>query len=154
MSLSTLRRDRYRKIAHRYRSLPGEHGLRPHTVAVVTKAYAGAELGQGVETTTTIPIVERGGYPPKVRNLSSEQLALAGYDRATWEIGPITPDFSGGGTLISMLTQSGIGPNTEPHIFMTGPEFPNGANFRVMKSQSDHALHYTIQVQRVADGGT
>jgi hypothetical protein len=136
------------------RAIAGQLGLRPHTVSVVTRAYAGGELGQLPMTETRTPITERNGQPPKVRNLSSEQLALAGYDRATWEIGPITPAFSGGGTLISLLTQSGVGANTEPHIVMTGPEFPNGANFRVVKSQSDHALHYTIQVQRVADGGT
>jgi hypothetical protein len=143
--------DSLKPLVWAIRAIPGQLGIRPYTVEVVTVAYAGAELGEGALTESRMTVTEYGSYPPRVRNLSSEEIALAGYDKATWEIGPITPDFTGGGTALSVLTQSGIGANTEPHIVMTGPEFPNGANFRLVKVQTDKALHFTIQVQRVAD---
>lgn len=147
-------RDRYQRTAFRYRNMPGVHGLRPYTVAVVLKGYDGGELGQGARTDTTLPIVERGGIPPKCRNMTSEELALAGYDKATWEIGPITPECSAGGTPLATLLQPFIASNTEMHFVLAGPEAPDGANFRLVKVQTDKALHYTVQVQRVANSGT
>lgn len=145
--------DSLKPMVSSIRSIPGQLGLRPHTVSVVLDAWSGAELGEGALTRTITSIAEQNGYPPKTRNLSSEEIAVAGYDRETWEIGPITPSFIGGGTLLATLSNSNLAANTEPHFVITGPSFPNGANFRVVRSSTDKALHYTFQVQRVADGG-
>jgi hypothetical protein len=146
-------RDRYQRIAFRYRNVPGRFGLRPYSVSMVTRAYDGGELGQGTMTETITPITERDGLPPKCRNMTSEELAVAGYDKQTWEIGPVTPTFSGGGTLIATLTNDDLSADTEPHFILTGPEFPDGARFRRVRFQSDKALHYTLQVQKVAEVG-
>lgn len=155
MTFGTDRRDRYRELASRIRAIPGERfGLRPYTVAVRLRGYAGFELGEGGATDSVIDIVEANGQPPKVRVLNNEQLAVAGYSKQTWRIGPITPNFPGGGTVIEALTQVGLTSETEPHIILTGPEFPDGANFRTMRVDSDRAIHYTLEVQRVADSGT
>lgn len=146
-------RDSMLPALNAIRSIPGALGLRPYSVAVVVRTFSGDELGEGTPTTTTTAITEANGQPPKVRLLSNEQLALAGYDKQTWRIGPITPDFFGGGTPIGLLNQRGIAGNAEPHVVLTGPDFPNGANMRVVRLDSDHGMHYTLDVQRVADGG-
>lgn len=154
MSLADIRRERYRRLAYHYRSLPGEHGLRPYDVAIVAEEWSGARLGDGTRSEIVTLILERDGMPPKVRNLDSEELALAGYDQATYQIGPITPLNADGGTLLATLDRSATELNTDVYIRLTGSEFVNGARFRVKRSQFDKALHYTLDVQRVADGGT
>lgn len=143
-------RDRYRAIAYRYRNLPAQHGLRPYTVSVVTKSYTGDVTGEGNQVEIVTPITESDGQPPKVRWLNDEELALGQLGKGTIEVGPITPDFSGGGTDIATLLQTSA-ENAELVLYrVTGPEFPNGADFKRVGSDSSAALHYKIRLQPVA----
>ena len=144
-----------RAIANSVRSIPGTMGVRPYRAFVVSRAWSGDEPGDGdpstAETTTSEEITEANGQPPRIRSLNSEEIAVGGYDMGTWEIGPVTPDFPGGGTLITDVQRSGTGKSTLLHIRLVGPEFPNGANFRLKDVTSDRGYHYKFLVERSAD---
>jgi hypothetical protein len=133
------------------RGIPGELGLRPYTVAVVTDGYDGGEVGQGTRTTISTPITEGGGQPPKVRFLSTEQRVLAGLGDDSVEVGPITPTCSAGGTAFTTLVPLTASDDTIYHFLLTGPKYPNGARFRLVSSKSDHAGHFMVTLEKAAD---
>lgn len=146
-------RDRYRRLANRIRAIPGQRfGLRPYTVAVLLKEYSGTYTGDGTETETETAIVEANGQPPKVRFLKDEERALADMPAGSVEVGPITPDFAGGGTAIATLKQSSAAAQDAVQWKLTGPEFPNGALFVAEGFKTDRALHYRVRLRPVASG--
>jgi len=145
-------RDDLRAICHEVRAIPADLGVRPYTVAIVTRAWSGDEPGQGTLTTTTTAITEANGAPPKVRSVSGEELLLGTtHDTGTVEVGPITPDFPGGGTLIAALAPVVGNGQTQFHFVLTGPDYPNGANFACREYSTDHGYHYKLTLERVAD---
>lgn len=143
--------DDLRPLLTRIRAIPGELGLRPYSVAMRVRTYSGDTLGLGQPSDETIAITEDGGQPPKVRWLDDEQIALAGYKTAGIEVGPMTPAHSGGGTELATLTQAGVLDRSEVHLVITGPEHPEGANYRVTSIRTDRALRYMVRAERVAD---
>ncbi|MBW7935292.1 MAG: hypothetical protein H3C62_17125 [Gemmatimonadaceae bacterium] len=139
------RRDRYRALASRIRAIPGrDFGLRPYTVAVIVRRWSGPHTGDGAATDTVTPIVEYGGNPPKVRFLSDEARALGGLPAGTVEVGPITPDHTGGGITWDTLTGGSAQAGDEVLYRLTGPEFPAGADYALAGSQSDRGIHYKL----------
>jgi len=123
--------------------VPGEHGLRPYSVAIVIGTWAGAYVGRGGKFETTEPITELGGFPPKVRFLNEEQRTLAGLADGACTVGPITPDNSSGGTAFSELVPA-VAAQVEVHVRITGPAYPQGALFAVKEVKTDRALHWTL----------
>lgn len=148
MSLSASRRDRYRRIAGRARKIPGEHGLREHHVCVVVARTSGVYTGDGGRWEAANEILEQG-QPPKVRWLKNDELALGQLPDGTVEIGPITPQNSGGGTRITLFDGSTIEVGAVELFRITGPQHPDGADYRKLSSSADHALHYTIRASPV-----
>jgi len=140
-------RDSLRRVANSVRAIPNSFGVRPYTVAVVTTASAGDNPGDGTETETTTAITEAGGAPPKVRWLSSEELAVGGYEAGTVEIGPVTPDFPGGGTLLSTLAPDPA-VNTSVRVVLTGPRFPSGASFTIAEVKHGRGYNYRLICKR------
>jgi len=110
------------------RGIAGEVGIRIHTVARVVK-FANrdprSELGE--EET---PIVEGGGYPPKVRWLTHEELAVGSLAAGTVEVGPITPTTTGGGTDIALLRGDDLVEGDKLYFRIKGPKHPGGALYR------------------------
>lgn len=129
------------------RAIPGQLGWRPYTIAIETRTWSGNEIGEGTETVTSTPIVEQYGQPPKVRWLDPEQLALGGYERATIEIGPMTPAYPGGGMLDTVLDPQNLANNSVVQFKLVGPLYPNGAYCRLVSFNHDRAGHYTLRVQ-------
>jgi hypothetical protein len=157
MAVSAARRERYRKIAARARRIPGEHGLRPYQVAIVLGTWSGSYVGSHAKFEETTPVTEQGGQPPKVRFLSEEALALSastgqGLNKGSCTIGPITPDFSGGGTSLSELLPA-VTQKQTVHVLLTGPAYPDGAKFAVKEVKTDRALHWTLVCEPV-EGAT
>lgn len=149
MPLGTQRRDRLRKLAHRVRSIPGRgFGIRNYTVAIVVGTWSGAYVGRGDKTEALEAITEAHGQPPKVRFLNEEQLALAELKTGACEIGPITPNFPGGGTALSDLLPA-VTAHKTVHVRLTGPAYPSGAKFLVKKVGTDRALHWTLTCEPV-----
>ncbi len=144
-------RDDLLPVINEVRAIPGLLGFRPYTVAIEVITWSGSERGEGTKTTTTTPITEAGGQPPRVRWLDNEEIALGGYDKPTVEVGPITPDFSDGGTSLATLKARAAEPNSEVYYVLTGPDFPSGARFVLVADTSDRPLRYMVKLQRAAD---
>ncbi|HTJ17823.1 MAG TPA: hypothetical protein VL494_13680 [Steroidobacteraceae bacterium] len=144
MSISASRRDRYRRIANRVRAIPGKHGLREHSVEVVIATTSGARTGDGTRSENAHQILE-SGYPPKVRWLNNQDLALGQLPIGTVDIGPITPIHSSGGTAIALADGSTLAIGDVEIIRIFGPQHPNGADYRKISMQVDHALHWMIR---------
>jgi hypothetical protein len=120
-------------------------------VFVVATVWSGGHIGEGTAIIVRRAISERG-QPPKVRWLSNDEVALAGYDKPTVEIGPITPDHPGGGTSLAVLKDRAATGKAEFYYELIGPDFPAGAKFALVGDNSDRALHYTVRLQRTGDG--
>lgn len=144
-------RDNIRKLAYNLRRLPGERfQIRPYTISVVVTTWSGTRVGEGTKTETATAITEAGGQPPKIRWLSDQEKALGGYNDAILEVGPITPNFPGGGTSWATLVPSSTPALSTVHYLVTGPEFPTGARFELVGRRSDKTFGYRIRLQRIA----
>ena len=97
MAGPTARRNRYLKIVDRARAIPGDHGLRMTRVYLVGRNWSGTYTGEGDELQEETEVMGHRGYPPKVRQMNDEQLALAGLSSGSLKIGPLTPPYPGGG---------------------------------------------------------
>jgi len=145
-------RNSLRKLAYNIRSIPGKQfGWRNHTVTVETRTYLGVERGQGSKLVTSTPITEAHGQPPKVRFLSDEEVALGGENKAIVEVGPITPDFGGGGTAFATLYPT-LPDNTILNYVIEGPD--GIARYRLVDVKTDKAGHYMVRLDRTSDGPT
>ena len=134
------------------RGLVGEFGLRPYTVSVIHRTWTSGQTGDGTPSDVETPITEANGQPPKVRALNGEERALLNLGSGSWEIGPITPDFPGGGTAIATL----IGPESplpgdEFFYRLVGPEYPTGALFRLHEVKSDKTFGYRVTIKPVGE---
>ena len=139
----------FRRIAHRARAIPGRFGLRTYRTYTVHRKRTGVHTGDGAIDETVVEITEHDGQPPKVRWLNGEERSIQQIDTAAVEIGPITPDHTGGGTAlaeIKLATDRG----DERYIRLVGPEHPNGADYRITDIKSHKALHWMITAQPVA----
>ncbi len=143
-------RDDLRALCYSVRSIPGQLEMRPYSVAIRTGSWSGAYTGRGVATNTDVLITESGGHNPKVRFLSGEELALGQLDSGAVEIGPITPDFPGGGTDLGDLLPA-VADGQTVHVLLTGPKYPDGAQFRITDVKTDRAFHYKLTAQPVSN---
>jgi hypothetical protein len=140
-----------RKLANHLRALPGRMGIRPYSIEVQVTTSAGAELGEGAQTVVTTLITEANGQPPKVRWLSNKEIALGGYEDGTVEVGPITPDFPGGGTAIATLHPNPA-VNSTVRVVLRGPDYgANGARFRLQNLRHERFCQYVLVLERAAD---
>lgn len=144
-------RNNIRKLAYSLRRLPGERfEIRPYTVTVNVSAWAGDHVGEGVETVTSTAITEANGQPPRVRIVSTEQRALGSIPDGSWEVGPVTPDFPGGGTSWTTLTGGAAAAEGTVTYTLTGPEFPTGAQFVLHEARSDKTFGYRLILKPLA----
>lgn len=144
MSTPASRLDRYRRIAGRARKIAGEHGLRPHRVCVVAARTGGTYTGDGGRWEISNEILEQG-FPPKIRWLKNDELALGTLPDGTVDIGPITPTNTSGGTALKLFDGSTLEVGAVRLLRIVGPQHPNGADYRVMSTGADRAIHYTIR---------
>ena len=138
-------RDDLRTICFNARAIPGVLGMRPYSVVVVTETWDGVERGQGSLTRTETPILEADGQNPKVRQLNTDELAIGGYAKGTWKIGPITPNFPGGGTPRENLLPDPPD-NTLVFYVLTGPAYPNGQRMTIVDVTDHRAFQYLVTV--------
>lgn len=141
-------RDDLLPLINEIRSIPGQLGLRPYSVAIVIGTWSGTYVGRGSEDTETAEITEANGQPPKVRFPNDEQIALGNLGKGDAIVGPITPDHSGGGTPLSDLVPA-VQSGQTVHAILTGPAYPTGARFRIKDVKTDRALHWTLTLTPV-----
>lgn len=136
--------DDLKPLVNAVRAIPGEMGLRPHSVTAKLGEWNGSHTGEGAETVTSTTLLE-SGQNPKVRWLKQEERALSDLPEGACEIGPLTP---GLGLDLDTVTATDAGQTL--HLRIVGPQHPSGAIYRVTKINADHALHYTLQAVPVS----
>lgn len=103
-------RDGLLGVANAVRGVPQSLGLRPTTVTLRTRVWAGGEKGEGAFSDTDTILTPT----PRIRELSMQEVnASAGeYERGDIKIGPITPPNANGGysreTLEPTADENGI----------------------------------------------
>lgn len=142
--------DDLKAIVWSVRAIPNQLGLRPYSVSLVSGINLGDHTGDAAGSYPEIPIVESGGAPPKCRQLSDEEVAMANMGAGLWKIGPFTPYFATGGTDIADLLGKNLDRGDTQYVKLTGPAYPSGALFRIAKVEHDHALHYELTVAPVS----
>jgi hypothetical protein len=141
--------DDLKPLLHSLRSLPGQLGLRPHTVSIVTRVWSGDHTGEGTMTETVTPLEHDDNQPPRCRWLNDEQRALAGLVKDAVDIGPFTPGFSSGGTELAALDGRDLDTGNTLHLRITGPNHPTGALYRISRITRDRSLRYLVRAEPV-----
>ncbi len=133
------------------RGLLGAFGLRPFRVSVLVRTWSGRRVGEGDSTDEVTPI-KVGGGDPKVRQVDPRDVVASGGDltMGMFDIGPMTPEFEGGGTTYDSIDPPAHGNATEVFFVVWGPGLPaTGALCKRVSSQTDSPFRYTVRVQRI-----
>lgn len=144
MSLSSVRRERFRRIADRARRIPDRFGLREHTASILVGEWSGDHTGEGDQTQNAVALTVSGGHAARVRWLNDEETALANLGRGACEIGPFTPPYPGGGVDVEGLLAS-VETGATVHVIVTGPKHPDGAKYRILDVDNSRALRRVIR---------
>lgn len=137
-------RDDLLPVVYEARAIMGELGFREHSVAIVRVHRQGTHTGDGSRAESVQSITEANGYSPKVRWLKDDEVALGQLPKGSVQVGPITPEFSGGGTDLSDLTGADLERGDVRLLRITGPQHPNGADYRIVSVSADRALRHVI----------
>lgn len=132
------------------RGIPADLGLYVYDVYARTSSRAGAFGLEGTETVSETQVTN-GGKRVKVRVLNVEELALGQLGKGSLKVGPITPDYSLGGTTLSSIAGMSLAEQEQFRFRVVGPDIPNGAEFRLSRVEADWALHYTLTLEPIAD---
>lgn len=140
--------DDLKPLLREVRAIPGQLGLRPHTVKILSRGWSGEHSGDGIRYDAEIDVVEGDNQPPKVRWLTDEELAVGSLASGTIQVGPITSDDSSR-TWLDDLLGSNLETGDARYLVITGPKHPCGAKYRITRVTAHRALHYLVQAQPV-----
>lgn len=136
-------------LIDKLRAIPGELGFRPYQVWVRKTTYSGTRVGNGTATTTETRLLV-GGRDPKVREVRRKD-AVAGATElveAEYDIGPLTPEFAGGGISESTVNPQRTGTPTILVFRLVGPGMPDeGLICQRVGDHVDRALRMVIRVR-------
>lgn len=133
-------------------SVPGSLDLRPHAVTVRVRTWTGARAGVGTFTDVDTRVLN-AGFNPKVRELAPRDVAASGgvYVTGDYRIGPITPEYVGGGTAATTLDPATTTTAREVFFLITGPSLPDdGAWFKRVSDDSLRSFRTEVVVRRMA----
>lgn len=141
-------------VVDELRAMPGELGFRPYTeVAVLVRKWSGGRPGVGTLTTTTATITVFG-QPPKVREVTSQEVIASGgaYHDEDLKIGPLTPEYSVGGvsfgTSIAAIDPT-LDKGSEILWRVKGPGNASVGDFyHKINQHTDRAMRYFVFVRR------
>jgi hypothetical protein len=133
------------------RGIAGELGFRPYQVWVRKAEYTGAHtsLSVGTRTVTETRLLV-GGQDPKVREVTRKDLVAGTAELvdAEYEIGPLTPEFAGGGVSENTINPDKTSSRIEVTFLLKGPGMPTEG--LLCKRVGDHVarpLRYVIRVK-------
>ncbi len=153
---STLR-DSLLPVVDVIRGIPAALGMRLYTVSITQRVWSGSRvgLGTGYDNTTGLK-VDLGIYQTKVRQLTQKDVVASGgfYSDQDFEVGPITPPFTGSAADNDAITVFDPTPTALPtEIFFNvkGPGFPLVGGWFKKKAQNvSKNYRYTFIIQRTA----
>lgn len=131
------------------RGIAGELGFRPYEVYVRLTTSAGPRSGIGSRTLSETRLLV-GGQNPKVREIRSKDI-VAGtpeFNNSVWEIGPLTPEFSGGGVSNDTINPEKTDTPTTVLYVIKGPGLPStGLLCQRTEDDVDRPLRLVIRVR-------
>lgn len=142
-------------IVRAVRGIPGELGLRPVSVELVETAYSGTMTGRGSPAPVYTALTEGGGYPPRCRQLKTDEIALSQYSVGTIMIGAITPQHAVDGVLVGcdvrklLAWEAGTGDTLHVQVTRRGGPVEK---FRIRAVDKSKALSIYVTAEPV--GGT
>lgn len=148
-------RDDLLPVADAARAIAGELGFRRYQVWVRKTVSAGSRVGLGATTVTETRLLV-GGQDPRVREVRSN-VEVAGSPElmgAEYEIGPLTPEFAGGGIAESTINPEYDGSATAIHFVLKGPGLPaSGLLCKKTRQDMDRPLRMMLRVQSTGVAG-
>ena len=144
-----------RKLADGIRgNVPGNLGLRPHTVTIRVRTWSGARGGLGTKTDVDTVISNAGNFGPRVKQVSAKDVIASGglYESGDYTIGPISRDYVTGGVTDAALDPSTTSTAREVLFLVDGPGFPSGGAWfkRINDEGYKHHTYSTVVVRRMS----
>jgi hypothetical protein len=132
------------------RAIPGDLGFRPYEVWVRVSTYAGPRgTGMGAQNVSETRLLV-GGQNPKVREVKRSDVVAGTAEliEAEFDIGPLTPEFAGGGTQESVINPPKSSVPTEVFFLLKGPGMPSeGLLCKKVGDHFDRPLRIVIRVK-------
>lgn len=144
-------RDSLLPVVDALRQLPNSFGLRRYSVAIRSRTWSGNYPGELTPTDTDTVI----NPPPRVRNVSPEEVASSGgtYEAGDYMIEAITPSYTsltgttGGYTPAQLRIRPGAGSNNDVAIILTGDE--GSFECELVKANFDRPFRYWLVARRI-----
>lgn len=133
------------------RAIPGDLGFRPYQVWVRTEVSGGPRVGLGTKTVTETRLLV-GGQDPKVRAIGRKDVVAGTPEFTTgeYEIGPLTPEFAGGGVAESVINPEKTSQPTTVLFLLKGPGLPEeGLLCQRISDAVDRPLRTVIRVRSI-----
>ena len=140
------------------RGLPGQLGLRPFGVNVVSRTWTGPRPGLGTSSDTVKPTrVDLGTFSVNLRLLTSQEIIASNslYEQQDVEIGPITPPYTGSSVdndAISIFDPPVGSTGFELLFKVTGPGYATtGTWFRKVSQNVTRNFRYTFVLRQTGE---
>ncbi len=138
------------------RAIAGELGFRRYQVWVRVVTSAGPRAGIGAQSVTETRLLVGGRQDPKVREVRRKDV-VAGTSElvaAEYDIGPLTPEFAGGGVAESTINPAKTGTPTTVTFLLKGPGLPTeGLLCQRVADHLDRPLRVVIRVRSMGVKG-
>lgn len=151
--------DSLKPLLHSIRAIPGQMGLRPHRAFVRIETWSGSRVGEGTRQVEETEIIEGDGYPPKIRWLKNDEIAVGNLSDGSAVVGPITPQFTRlDGTLggfDASLLRVPFAQTATLHIRIVGPQHPDdgsdviGALYKIVSTEQHRAMQLKLTISPV-----
>ena len=143
-------RERLLSSVDRLRAIPGRLGLHRYQVWVRVTTYSGTRVGLGTASVTDTRLLV-GGKDPHVKEVRSKDIVAGTAELVSMEfdIGPLTPEFSGGGgtTTDTINPAKGTDPGTTMYL-LKGPGLPpDGLLCIRVSDDTDRPFRYMVRVR-------
>ena len=145
-------KDELKPLINELRGLPGELGFRPYQVWARKTVWSGTHPGQGVRSTTDTRLLVGNGQDPKVTPVRRKDVVAGDKAKidAEYDIGPLTPEFAGGGISEDTVNPQGDGQPTEILFVIKGPGMPSeGLLCARVSDQVDRPLRLVVRVKSI-----
>ena len=146
-----------RKLLDKFRAkLDYKYELRQFDVIMRVTTYEGEQIGEGNSTFEDVPVVIKGLYRPKVKNLTTQDIINSGnvFSDLDIRVGPFTPPFTyadgteGGNKISDFDPTYDTDKNLEIRYRVTGPGLENGGWFKKLKLEADGNFGYYLILRK------
>jgi hypothetical protein len=135
-------------VVERARAIPGALGLRRYRVWVRIVEWSGDRVGVGSSSYADTELLV-GGSGPKVKQVQSRDVVASGGELSDvmFDIGPLTPEFAGGGIDPSVFNPPKGSRPMEIYFRVVGPGV--AAWCQRVSDSTDRNFRYTLRVKQL-----